>query len=73
MKTYSNTTIDDPFIANYIDDLSINDSGQIAGSYYYNDVYHSFLYSGGSYTTMDDPCESMSCSGEGWSAEQVWR
>jgi hypothetical protein len=34
MKTYSYATMDDPFTVSYIDDLSINDSGQIAGSCY---------------------------------------
>ena len=33
----------------------INDLGQIVGSYPVNGVRHGFLYSGGAFTTLDDP------------------
>jgi hypothetical protein len=42
--------------------LSINDSGQIVGSYTDSSVthgLHGFLYSGGSYTTIDNPAFSQ--------------
>src|SRR5262249_18002453 len=33
----------------------INDAGQIVGEFYYNGNWHGFLYSNGTYTTLDNP------------------
>jgi probable HAF family extracellular repeat protein len=35
--------------------FGINDSGQIVGALYDGTTYHGFLYSGGSFTTIDVP------------------
>jgi len=51
---YSYTTLNHPqallTVAN-----GINDAGEIVGGYADNSGSHSFLYSGGKYTTLDDP------------------
>jgi len=49
------TTIDDPLgIENSAN--GINSAGQIVGQYLDSNLYdHGFLYSGGTYTTIDDP------------------
>jgi probable HAF family extracellular repeat protein len=35
--------------------LGINDQGQIVGAYYSGGTFNGFLYTNGSYTTLDDP------------------
>jgi probable HAF family extracellular repeat protein len=55
VNTY--TTLDDPLATNGTFAWGINASGQIVGSYGDASIfYHGFLYSGGSYTTLDGPC-----------------
>src|SRR5207244_918500 len=57
MPVYTYTTLDDP-LANAPNGTlaqGINASGQIVGSYADAGVYHGFLYSGGAYTTLEDP------------------
>jgi hypothetical protein len=56
MPAYSYANIDYPF-GFYTNAQAINDIGQIAGFFYYEDggFAHGFLYSGGTYTTIDDP------------------
>src|SRR5437867_857877 len=49
------TTLDDPFATLGTQAAGINDLGQILGSYGANGVSHGFLYSGGIFTTIDDP------------------
>src|SRR2546423_15568365 len=54
VNTY--TTLDDPLATNGTFAWGINASGQIVGSYGDASIfYHGFLYSGGSYTTLDGP------------------
>jgi probable HAF family extracellular repeat protein len=50
------TTIDHPLGAGFNTELwGINDAGQIVGSYQNAMGWHAFLYSGGTYTSLDDP------------------
>src|SRR5436190_4126075 len=57
VNTY--TTLDDPLATNGTFAWGINASGQIVGSYGDASIfYHGFLYSGGSYTTLDGPLSS---------------
>jgi len=52
MSDYAYTTLDDPFAGNFGTAAhGINNAGQIVGSY----AGHGFLYSGGTYTTLDYP------------------
>src|SRR5262249_41558435 len=37
----------------------INNAGQIVGQYFTNNATHGFLYSGGTYTTLDDPSATL--------------
>ena|SRR5262252_2117833 len=56
MPIYTYTTLDDPNVANTTRAFGINDHGQIVGSYNTADHHlHDFLYSNGTYTTLDDP------------------
>jgi probable HAF family extracellular repeat protein len=58
---YTYTTVDDPLGPNGTYVTAINDSGQIAGYYYdigrraVDGTSHGFLYSGGSFTDINDP------------------
>jgi len=54
MPTYTYTTIDDPSGRNTAA-FGINSAGQIVGQYASNNAIHGFLYSGGTYTALDDP------------------
>jgi probable HAF family extracellular repeat protein len=54
MPTYTYSTIDDPSGRN-TQAFGINSTGQIVGQYFSNMAVHGFLYSGGTYTTLDDP------------------
>ncbi|MEK9282796.1 hypothetical protein MTR72_24725 [Bradyrhizobium sp. ISRA442] len=56
MTTYSYITIDDPAGYQYTIPESINASGQITG-YYQDFQLHGFVYSGGTYTTIDGPSD----------------
>jgi probable HAF family extracellular repeat protein len=49
------TTLDDPLATNGTIAYGINDAGQIVGTYNTSTGTHSFIYSGGIYTTIDDP------------------
>src|SRR5437660_12906908 len=49
------TTIDDPLATQDTDPFGINGSGQIVGAFRYNSVFHGFVLSGGSFTTLDGP------------------
>jgi probable HAF family extracellular repeat protein len=63
MTTYTFSTLDDPLGINMGAQQhyatvaqGINDQGQIVGYYYDSGGnQHGFLYSGGTYTTLDDP------------------
>jgi probable HAF family extracellular repeat protein len=58
MTSYTYTTIHDPLAVGPNDTIpvGINDAGQIIGWYQAgSDTYDGFLYSGGSYTTLDSP------------------
>src|SRR5262249_41823721 len=59
MPVYNYTTIDDPLDTGTmlpLGGLAINNSGQIVGNYTdSNGTVHGFLYSKGTYTTLDDP------------------
>src|SRR5262249_55272747 len=57
MRAYTYTTIDDPSGPFGTVAQDINDAGQIVGwgRSLGTDVYHGFLYSGGSYTILNDP------------------
>jgi uncharacterized membrane protein len=48
------TTLDDPLATDGTLALGINDAGEIVGLYGDASGIHSFLYSGGFYTTLDD-------------------
>src|SRR5438309_166079 len=47
------TTIDDPLATQDTDPFGINGSGQIVGAFRTNSVFHGFVLSGGSFTTLD--------------------
>jgi probable HAF family extracellular repeat protein len=47
-------TFDDPYSDKYTYAFGINDGGQIVGSYS-NNGPHGFIYSGGTFTTIDVP------------------
>src|SRR2546430_17613506 len=49
------TTIDDPLATQDTDPFGINGSGQIVGAFRSNSVFHGFVLSGGSFTTLDAP------------------
>jgi len=56
MPIYTYTTLDDPSAAGGISPQGINDTGQIVGQYAdASGKIHGFLYSGGTYTPLDDP------------------
>jgi len=60
LSVYTVTTLDDPSANGGTDAYGINNAGQIVGSYEVLNragVFdnHGFLYSGGTYTTLDDP------------------
>ncbi|WP_198026707.1 FG-GAP-like repeat-containing protein [Bradyrhizobium sp. ARR65] len=52
---YTYTTLNDPLATNGTSPNGINNLAQIVGAYVDGSGFHSFLYSGGSYTTVDDP------------------
>src|SRR5436853_176807 len=55
MPVYTFTTLDDPLGMAAVA-FGINDAGQVVGAYTdANDHAHGFLYSGGTFTTLDDP------------------
>jgi probable HAF family extracellular repeat protein len=49
------STLDDPLATDGTDAFGINAAGQIVGQYQSASGTHGFLYSGGTYTTLDDP------------------
>src|SRR5262249_5769785 len=49
------TTLDDPLATNGTQAFGINDAGQIVGTYDNATGTHAFIYSGGNFTTVDDP------------------
>jgi probable HAF family extracellular repeat protein len=49
------TILEDPLATQGTAALGINATGQIVGYYATANVEHGFLYSGGTYTTLDDP------------------
>src|SRR5712671_3985436 len=56
MPVYNYTTLDDPSGVGQTNATGINASGQIVGWYFTaGPVRHGFVYSGGSYTALDDP------------------
>ena len=56
MPIYTYTTLDDPSATRGTVATGINGAGQIVGEYFTaGSVSHGFLYSGGAYTTLDDP------------------
>src|SRR5262249_6007641 len=55
MPVYTHTTIDDPLATSGTVAYGINDFGQIVGYYGGAAGFHGFLYSGGTYVTLDDP------------------
>jgi probable HAF family extracellular repeat protein len=64
MPIYAYTTLDDPLGPLGTSAQGINTSGQIAGYYLdSSNSSHGFLYSGGTYTTLDDPLASAAAGG----------
>jgi probable HAF family extracellular repeat protein len=60
MPIYTYTTLDDPNVADSTRAFGINDHGQIVGSYISADhKLHGFLYSNGTYTTLDYPSATV--------------
>jgi hypothetical protein len=56
MPVYTYTTLDDPFaVGATTPALGINSTGQTVGNYRNFGGTHGFLYSGGTYTAIDDP------------------
>jgi probable HAF family extracellular repeat protein len=56
MPVYTYTTLDDPSANNFTQAYGINASGQIVGEYIdASNHTHGFLYSNGTYTTLDGP------------------
>ena len=55
MPVLTYTTIDDPRANFRTDPFAINDAGTIVGTYVDLTGNHGFLYSGGTYTTLDAP------------------
>src|SRR5262249_20920910 len=57
MPVYTYTTIDDPLDTGTTAPfgIAINNMGQIVGNYTDTGAVHGFLYSNGTYTTLDDP------------------
>lgn len=55
MPVYTYTTLDDPRANFGTDPTGINDAGTIVGTYVGLSGQHGFLYSGGSYRTLDAP------------------
>jgi probable HAF family extracellular repeat protein len=53
-SSYTFTTIDDPNATNGTNAWRINDSGQIVGFYDNPTIRHGFVYSDGTFTTVDD-------------------
>jgi probable HAF family extracellular repeat protein len=54
MPVYTFTTLDDP--SGGTEAYGINDFGQIVGLYFdASNHAHGFLYTGGTFTTLDDP------------------
>ena len=60
MPVYTFNSFDDPVAdAGTTQVLGVNDTDQIVGQYQIGSVNHSFLESGGTYTTLDDPAGAM--------------
>src|SRR6516162_2673138 len=55
MPVYTYTTIDEPRANFRTDPTAINDAGAIVGTYADLTGNHGFLYSGGTYATLDAP------------------
>jgi|SRR2546423_1577423 probable HAF family extracellular repeat protein len=55
MPVYNYTTLDDPGATQGTFASGINDAGQIVGTYLTGTGVHGFVYSGGTFTTLDDP------------------
>jgi probable HAF family extracellular repeat protein len=55
MPVYTYTTLDDPLAAGQTLATGISSSGLIVGYYHDASGNHGFLYSGGTYTTINDP------------------
>jgi probable HAF family extracellular repeat protein len=55
MPVYTYTTIDEPRANFRTDPTAINDAGTIVGTYADLTGNHGFLYSGGTYATLDAP------------------
>jgi probable HAF family extracellular repeat protein len=58
MPIYTYITLDDPSAGGFqrgTNAIGINASGQIVGTFTNDSGRHGFLYSGGVYTTLDDP------------------
>ena len=53
VRDYTYTTIDDPLATNNILVEGINSANKIVGYYSDGSLFHGFLYSGGTYTTLD--------------------
>jgi probable HAF family extracellular repeat protein len=54
MPVYTYTTLDDPSATNGTQAVGINDAGQIVGWYDNASGSNGFLYSGGTYPTLDE-------------------
>jgi probable HAF family extracellular repeat protein len=71
MSTYTYTTLDDPLSGgDFTFATGINALGQIVGYYYdaSGGSAHGFLYSGGAYTTIDDPLGTCGTFAQGINA-----
>jgi probable HAF family extracellular repeat protein len=59
MPVYNYTTLDDPLATGTTEAWGVNDIDQIVGRYIdATGKFHGFLYSGGRFTTLDDPFAS---------------
>src|SRR5438132_11876782 len=70
MPVYTYTTLDDPLAlaTGSTSAQGINASGQIVGFYQNAGGFHGFLYSGGTYTTLDDPSATNGTLAQGINA-----
>jgi probable HAF family extracellular repeat protein len=65
MPIYNYATLDDPGGGAYTEAFDINDTGQVVGAYLTASGTHGFLYSGGTYVTLDDPFAANNTIAEG--------
>jgi probable HAF family extracellular repeat protein len=82
MPVYNYTTLDDAFQVGFTTGaMGINDAGQIVGGYTNAGGGHGFLYSGGTYTPIDDPLATKGTGAAGinsvghrraWLSPQRW-